>query len=543
MSRFKTIIFFTTLVSVSIVLLIGIGFTQRQLDNAIAKNNLHFTGQIKNAPPIVVFTTVALGSFRGLLADLMWLRAASLQEEGNYFEMVQLASWITKLQPRFSGATAYLAWNMAYNISVTCSSFEDRWRWIQEGVKLIRDEALEYNPTDPLLYKELGWIFQHKLGNVLDDANLYYKNRLAVILTQIVGSDPDWAMLAKVPQSREGLLKEIPAKVKFTELIDNSKYKSLDSLYEEFKKQSKLPADFALALNNPGVSELLTHYFQVKWLEEQLKLNPVLINNLNVKYGMLDWRTPEAQAIYWATMGLEKTPSHRDLSCERMIVQALKDSFISGRIMMVDKDKFETIIAVPNFAVMDSVLRTFEEAYEKNDKLSTFSSAKINFMAEAIVLLYNYGKFSKAAEYYKLLKKEEPGKYQKSLEEFVMQQWSEEVRDASVKKATDIVSGMIYRSCNYLIYGDDDAAIANERMARYIYTAYQQNNADIKVRTGLSPYRDIKNSVITNLLKTYPPAIAEILTLRLKEDTAKKVDLTVPAPAVNFEPPKLDLPK
>jgi hypothetical protein len=537
------------MVVVSLLLLIGISFTQRQLDNSIAKNNLHFTGQINNAPPIVAFTTVALGSFRGLLADLLWLRAASLQESGNYFEMVQLASWITKLQPRFSGATAYLAWNMAYNISVTCSSFEDRWRWIQEGIKLVRDEALEYNPTDPLLYKELAWIFQHKLGNVLDDANLFYKNRLAILLTQIVGSDPDWAVLAKTPTTTESLFKDIPESVKFDELIQKSKYETFDKLFEEFKKQSKLPEDFVTSLNNPKISELLTRYFQVRWLKEKLKLNPVLINDLNNKYGMLDWRTPEAQAIYWATVGIDRTVGKRDLSCERLITQSLKESFIAGRIMMIDKDKFETIIVVPNFAVLDSVLRTFEEAYEKNDKLSTFFSAKINFMAEAIVLLYNYGKFAKANEFYKLMRKEEPGKYRKSLEEFVMAQWTEEVRDASVKKATDIVSGMIYRSCNYLIYGDDDAAVANERMARYIYTTYQQNNADVKVRVGLAPYRDIKNSVVSNLLKNYPPAISEILKQRLKEDSAQKNEAEARAPDMppikvpGLELPKLNLPK
>ena len=114
------------LICVTLVLLFGVNRMERRLDGAVAEHNLRFTGQIKNAPPLVTFTTVALGSFRGLVADLLWLRAGSLQEKGSYFEMVQLARWITDLQPTFSGATAYLAWNMAYNISVTCSSFEDR---------------------------------------------------------------------------------------------------------------------------------------------------------------------------------------------------------------------------------------------------------------------------------------------------------------------------------------------------------------------------------------------------------------------------------
>ena len=45
---------------------------------------------LDNSPPLVAFTTVALGGFRGILADVLWLRAIRMQEEGNYFELVQL---------------------------------------------------------------------------------------------------------------------------------------------------------------------------------------------------------------------------------------------------------------------------------------------------------------------------------------------------------------------------------------------------------------------------------------------------------------------
>ena len=179
-NKFRTIGLYSALALVTVVLLFGLTRIENRLEAQVAEHHLRFTGQIDNAPPLVSFTTVALGSFRGLVADLLWLRAGALQEKRNYFEMVQLARWITDLQPTFSGATAYLAWNMAYNISVTCSNHAERWRWVNEGIRLIRDQALEYNPEDPVLYKDLAWIFQHKLGNVLDDANLLYKNRLAI---------------------------------------------------------------------------------------------------------------------------------------------------------------------------------------------------------------------------------------------------------------------------------------------------------------------------------------------------------------------------
>ena len=35
---------------------------------------------LKNAPPLLAFTTVALGGFRGLIANALWMRAAGPTE-------------------------------------------------------------------------------------------------------------------------------------------------------------------------------------------------------------------------------------------------------------------------------------------------------------------------------------------------------------------------------------------------------------------------------------------------------------------------------
>ena len=56
--------------------------------------------ELATASPGVRFISVALGGFRGLLADALWVRAAGLQDEGRFYELVQLADWITELEPR-----------------------------------------------------------------------------------------------------------------------------------------------------------------------------------------------------------------------------------------------------------------------------------------------------------------------------------------------------------------------------------------------------------------------------------------------------------
>ena len=196
--------------------------------------------------------------------------------------------------------------------------------------------------------------------------------------------------------------------------------------------------------------------------------------------------------------------------------------FRSGRILMIDETAFETITLVPNIQLVDAVFDRYKEVqeiYEKDNNYSTFRSARINFIKEAISILWNYGSFSKSAEYYKKLQAEEPGSHKLPLEAFVMQQWAEEVRDASVKKASEIVSGLIMRSMFYLIYNDHDAAVANERMARYIYNKYQKEMGG-EARTTLPPYNEMKKSMVETLSKTLNPVMAEILKQRVQEDQA-----------------------
>ena len=83
---------------------------------------------------------LALG--RAPLVDYLWLRATKLKDEGRIFDAYQLAQWICELQPKFPSVWAFQGWNMAYNISVTQKSAEERWRWVRNGYELIRDKGI-----------------------------------------------------------------------------------------------------------------------------------------------------------------------------------------------------------------------------------------------------------------------------------------------------------------------------------------------------------------------------------------------------------------
>src|SRR5690606_6353017 len=101
-------------VGVILAALAGGGFTQRVLNHDREVLGLTRATPLQNAPPVLAFTTVALGGFRGLIANALWIRMDELQQEGKYFEMVQLADWISKLQPTIAQVWVHLAWNMSY---------------------------------------------------------------------------------------------------------------------------------------------------------------------------------------------------------------------------------------------------------------------------------------------------------------------------------------------------------------------------------------------------------------------------------------------
>jgi hypothetical protein len=191
------------LVILAAALLVMSGSLQKSLNRDRDTLGLTHVEGLTNAPPVLAFTTVALGGFRGLISSMLWMRASELQEDDKFFEMAQLSDWITKLEPHFSQVWVHVAWNMAYNISVKFKDYSDRWRWVQNGIELLRDEGLRYNPDDVLIHRELAWFFQHKMGANLDDASMYYKTQWKNEMESLFGGkEPDFETLIH-PQTAE----------------------------------------------------------------------------------------------------------------------------------------------------------------------------------------------------------------------------------------------------------------------------------------------------------------------------------------------------
>jgi len=130
-----------------------------------------------SAPVLAEGALAALGGLRSIAAEVVWFRADRLQEEGRYVELAQLASALTLIEPHTSEVWSYAAWNLAYNVSVMMATHEDRWRWVEAGLRLLRDEGLRLNPKSAELYRELAWMFELKLGASIDDASPLYREK------------------------------------------------------------------------------------------------------------------------------------------------------------------------------------------------------------------------------------------------------------------------------------------------------------------------------------------------------------------------------
>jgi len=235
----------------------------------IRKSSLPEEKRLKKLPPEIAFTTVLLGGFRGILTDFLWIRARKLQEEGKYFELVQLSNWIGLLEPNLPKVWIFNAWNLSYNISVEFPTPEERWNWIYQGIKLLRDKALKYIPDSPEIYSELAWIYFNKISSSIDEFNYYYKKEWAEIMQNAFGNINldemiKYSSYEKLMQDKEVL-----------KIVNAFQNKGLN-IFKDWEKISKnnfssLPKELKVYLKKKNFRKIEA-YIRGKILKEKFKL-------------------------------------------------------------------------------------------------------------------------------------------------------------------------------------------------------------------------------------------------------------------------------
>lgn len=304
-------------------------------------------------PADIAFAQASLGTFRALATTVLWSRASRLQREGNYFESMRLADWITKLQPRFSRVWEFYATNMTYNISVATRTPQERWLWVNSGITLLRNRGIPLNPGKANLYAELSRFFFDKIGGTNDETHLYYKLRLAEEWHDLLGTPApgsagqkaDWFRPVAdaysryiLPAAGRDALEELQESSEETKLLLRElRQLGIEPGRKLLIRLAACEADenFAAAgkkapagddafgqwvLKNRGTApwQKLVALLRAQVLVNDYRMDPAWMLSLMEKSGRdpatgkvaalsIDWRHPAAHALYWADLGIHRS--------------------------------------------------------------------------------------------------------------------------------------------------------------------------------------------------------------------------------------------
>ena len=517
---------------------------------------------LENAPPSLAFATVAMGAFRGLVVDILWMRADNLKQEGKFFDAKQLAEWITLLQPRFAPVWDYHAWNMAYNISVAIPNTqpEDRWRWVRNGYELLRDKAIVKNPHSILLYRSLSWIFQHKISGVTDDCHRYYKKELALSIRPLLGdqSTDYFETLAAAPKTLDAILADEQMS-KFISDLQAADPVFLDNnnLAVNYLLLGDTPGRFARDVFNvldryrkTGVLEKFDVYAKASQLRQVWKFDIDFMIKLNKQYGPVDyadpnehlplnWEHPDAHAIYWAAKGLEaagRPGQYRidEKNTDRIIFHSLQNLFRNGKIVIYESPDKKTseIYQFPDPRMFKSCDETWLGKIAKYENLEKSNPKAVrtghkNLLEDAILYFYQAGQQKMAMQLYHRLRTEhlidpsgyERDEYKVPFLTFVKDRWREELDGIGIKDAIQMTFTLLNESYFRYALHEDDAAAARENFAQEIYDKYQKEaGADEPGRMGLPKLDIIKYQAFLSFLnnETLPQEMQMSLVNRLQ---------------------------
>lgn len=515
--RLKDYLIIVLCLAVGGAFLVGAASQLESIRAAREKMGLVATAPLENAPPSLAFATVAMGAFRGLVVNILWMRADTLKQEGKFFDAKQLAEWITTLQPRFAAVWDFHAWNMAYNISVAIPNTqpEERWRWVRNGYELLRDRAIPLNPKSILLYRSLAWIFQHKIGDISDDCNRYYKKEIALSIRSVLGPSPDNAYfdrLAAAPKTLDAAMAD-PETARFIAelqqadqafaerdtLVNN--YLSLRQTPERFSKEAFAVID---AWRGKEALEAFDIFARASKLRSEWKFDIDYMVQLNKEFGPvnvidpnqtypLNWENPGAHAIYWGSLGLKvagRPEQYRidEKNTDRIVFHSLQMLYRSGRVVLYEEPgQGMAVYLLPDMRMFDVCNRFWQKIIAKYEEFEGGNPKAVrgghkNFLENAVLMFYQSGQVKKAAQIYRQLQTQhefdEQGfvrsEYKAPLMTFVHELLKQELDGIGIQDATEFIVSVLREGYFRYALREDDEAAGRENIAREVYELYQE---------------------------------------------------------------------
>ena len=516
---------------------------------------------VEGLPPDIRLLT-KMGTFRALAIDVGFMRLERLKNEDKFFELMQLSSWLCKLAPRYPSIWLFASWNQAYNISVSQYSPEARWKWVSNGIRILRDEGIQYNPKSIGLYKELAWTYWHKVGDFTDDHHWSYKKELAVEMERVLGAPvialteaetiDAFRKIAEAPTDLDTVLQQEEVASFVVELrrvgldADDSllsfvarymrndiqvarllKIDEIDAWQTQLLERTRLLAD----PENVAVRDSLLAALRADALRTRYHMDPEYMLEMMEEYGPIDWRMSYGMSMYWSSLGDKITKGQisldlsQSMNTVRLIFFSLDSMVRRGRLVLepnFDKPNASALQLLPDPRFIrhthEAMLKYGKEqlddpnfeGFDEYPILPNYRAGHVNFLRYSIRQLWWLGTPEARAEavgYYRWLREHdrEPNGdpkayYMQPIEAAVMEEIYQGL--TSFKNAQMIINGFLDRSLDQLAIGDLPAAQGFLSVAQQGWTYYMADkDIDNVDRRRIPPLRVMRRRVAMDYLQ------------------------------------------
>jgi len=552
------------LLTLALGLLVGAG-TQLNGLQQMRKDYDLASEPVRGISPQVALATQMLGWGRGILIDILWIRLESLKNQDKYFELVQLADWACKLAPRFPKVWEFHAWNLAYNVSCRVDYLWDRWDWVWNGVKLLRDEGIRWNPNAYELYESLSWMMMHKIGQQDDNAHFFYKQQFAAMAHRILAGGGDRVMLealASAAKTKAELLED-PMVARAVDECAALEFDLVERFFSVLATDPSVPDGVKDLVSDPRYLDAMKEiesFVRAGQLHEQFGLDATSMLRVMDEYGPFDWRSPYPHAIYWADAGLqrlkefesrfygaidevgrEKPMAHEgderyrgeeelyewhEVQLNRLLYMGMQSLVMHGRVLFNTRGQLvadmgtDYRFADRTMAVFENASGRFGERFEEGIR-----EGYQHFLSRGVIEFHFMGDPRKSRRYYDVLDKRfHDYTYEKNFDEYLLWKLRDYKSAMSFSDARRLLRAHCYQYWICIGSNADDKAQALESEALVIAEGYNEEAEDLRSTVR---YKEIRESalvdILTGIVRISPDVLAN-LKYKLNEERPGFVD-------------------
>ncbi|MGO8703480.1 MAG: hypothetical protein ACLQVA_06655 [Candidatus Brocadiia bacterium] len=524
--------------------------------------------------PQVVLLTHVLGGFKGLMVDALWLRAGDLQEQGKFWELYQLYTWMGKLEPGIEEIWDFNGWNMAYNLVAELDDSEARWQWVERAILWLTNEGLKANPRSAKIMERISWIYWHKIGRDTDMHHFYYKHRLALVMHRIFLSreEQDIPAIVKAPKELKGLLADADVAEALSRFELNPPEKPVLQI-NDAKDLFDFPPAIVDVLKDPkydAARKKIFAYTTARILRERYGMHDLdLMAKMEENFGKFDWRLPEPHAIYWAMLAKNVEPirnQSRQINYDRLLMYSLQATCRRGLISYLSPNPNSPLVTTfdlskikPIDALFRAMLGENPEGDREHPKFRAADSVRdghVQFLQEQELNLYFAGFVNEAQKYhmelYRLYDKPHPyedlehvcvGKVEKLVDEY-----------GTMDKIRAFVDDLVVKACVDLCLNKAIEAHQQENLAKRAWEAFSkfteaQHEGKIRVANEALPtWKEVLKGDISQVLQNhcigFPPQLIPVLRNMLHVPPGAEIDKLNVGEAITPEiPPSSPPPK